>query len=1381
MLSQLVRQRNAASQLRLLKGRSLLQPSARLRHHSHTSRTNSLQTSVGNHSSDTHRHRPSSQSSRSLATAADPVADQPSYFENQPYPSDLQKDKNWRSIFPPIQGDFDPSSLVIVDDALQTKPRQFRKIRGVGGDEPEMMANLELAFKVAHFDRASNLINRLREYHPIGSPGYLELNNRLLQAMGSHAIQTGDRHLVMQIQRWFEVDMPYGGVQPDATTYAIMIRMSLRMFYGPKRDRAVRRYWQFAKEAQVEEEVLGVPVLSERELGELSEICAWDLQQVAIDSMDLRTEEESQPSPKDSPAIKPVEQKGRGLSSLQQSLSIFSHDPLPMKADVADLESKEAYNQRRQKQLESDVMNSAMHRWRAEDKEMKQMMPDSIIRGKHLRPVIAQWHSDLTARIREEEKLIQDAYAAPIRTLEQKERCDYGVYFQDINPEKLAALTILTAMGALVRDGVDNGIKLARVVSNIGSDFYDEVIASKILEKEKKVATSAQRLKVLKGMLSGRKDKDSRSKWHSLLRQIEKEDPQVVWPVHVKTKVGAVLMSLLFEVAKVPVAAGEEAEAMTKKQVTMQPAFQHAYRIAWGKRTGYIHAHPELVKMVAREPTLDLLGRHLPMVCKPRPWTDYKEGAYYLHQNTLVRSTPGETLQPAYVKAALENNGIEQVREVLNILGSTGWNINHDVFNVMAEAWNSGEPIAGLAPVKPKLTYPPKPSPEEGSEAERKWNVMMRDLENQRTGYHSQRCFQNFQLEVARAYLNETFYLPHNMDFRGRAYPIPPYLNQMGADNCRGLLLFSEAKPLGESGLRWLKIQIANLTGFDKASLSEREQYAMDHLDDVLDSANNGLHGRRWWLRAEDPWQCLAACCELRNALQHPNPTEYASRLPIHQDGSCNGLQHYAALGGDRIGAQQVNLEPSDRPSDVYSGVAKFVQESVRREAAQGVPIAKVLEGRITRKVVKQTVMTNVYGVTFVGAMKQVRKQLVDHYPDLSNEEKKDGALYIARKVFEALGTMFQGAHDIQYWLGDCASRVTHSIPPEQVEHLAKQALSPQFEDDGQRVANSREPTKHFRSTVIWTTPLGLPVVQPYRNRVSRRVSTPFQLLSVIDADSSFVVSKRKQLQAFPPNFIHSLDATHMMLSASACHQQGLTFSAVHDSFWTHPSDVDSMNQILREAFVRLHSDDVIKRLAAEFKVRYGRNLLYAKVPLQSRVGKALHEFRKNNRKRTRLHELIEEHKRQELLHSDDPELQAQGRAMKTPASFFEEIGGTDDDLAINRSLGETAVGHVPEDMTVAEKKFARSELMDPGSDPAVSALLGNGFDNEAGLKVDKIIPGGVEGDLEAEMEEEEEAQTKKAVQQRTVWLWLPMRFREVPQKGEWDLSRIRDSKYFFS
>lgn len=173
------------------------------------------------------------------------------------------------------------------------------------------------------------------------------------------------------------------------------------------------------------------------------------------------------------------------------------------------------------------------------------------------------------------------------------------------------------------------------------------------------------------------------------------------------------------------------------------------------------------------------------------------------------------------------------------------------------------------------------------------------------------------------------------MDFRGRVYPLPPHLNHMGNDMCRGLLTFAHAKPLGEAGLRWLKIHVSNLMGKDKISLDDRAAYTEDNLAQVFDSADKPLAGNGWWLKADSPWQALAACKELANAMRSSNPHEYACRLPVHQDGSCNGLQHYAALGRDAAGGSAVNLVPTpeDKPQDVYSQVLRLVLQKLDADA----------------------------------------------------------------------------------------------------------------------------------------------------------------------------------------------------------------------------------------------------------------------------------------------------------------------------------------------------------------------------------------------------------------------------------------------------------------
>ena len=60
----------------------------------------------------------------------------------------------------------------------------------------------------------------------------------------------------------------------------------------------------------------------------------------------------------------------------------------------------------------------------------------------------------------------------------------------------------------------------------------------------------------------------------------------------------------------------------------------------------------------------------------------------------------------------------------------------------------------------------------------------------------------------------------------------------------------------------------------------------------------------------------------------------------------------------------------------MYSQIAALVKAKVDGDAALGVPEALVLQENVDRKLVKQTVMTSVYGVTFVGARQQISSRL---------------------------------------------------------------------------------------------------------------------------------------------------------------------------------------------------------------------------------------------------------------------------------------------------------------------------------------------------------------------------------------------------------------------
>lgn len=125
----------------------------------------------------------------------------------------------------------------------------------------------------------------------------------------------------------------------------------------------------------------------------------------------------------------------------------------------------------------------------------------------------------------------------------------------------------------------------------------------------------------------------------------------------------------------------------------------------------------------------------------------------------------------------------------------------------MKEAWNRGGGIADL-PSRSNVPVPPPPPSSASPTQKKEYKELLARTAQQNRDLYSQRCDVLYKLQVAEEFLNEKFYFPHNIDFRGRAYPIPPHLNHIGSDVCRGLLKFAKRKPLGAEGLRWLKIHL---------------------------------------------------------------------------------------------------------------------------------------------------------------------------------------------------------------------------------------------------------------------------------------------------------------------------------------------------------------------------------------------------------------------------------------------------------------------------------------------------------------------------------------------------------------------------------------------
>ncbi|KAL6983284.1 DNA-directed RNA polymerase 1B, mitochondrial [Sarracenia purpurea var. burkii] len=620
---------------------------------------------------------------------------------------------------------------------------------------------------------------------------------------------------------------------------------------------------------------------------------------------------------------------------------------------------------------------------------------------------------------------------------EGKNRTAYAPYFDHLPAGMMAVITMHKLMGLLMTGGGDGSVRVVQAASQIGEAIEQEVRIHSFLERTKKKNVlnknpEEESETIVKEQQKLRKKVTFLMKKQKLrqVRVIVKEhDNLKPWGQDAQVKVGCRLIQLLMETAYIQ----PPAEQFGDGPPDIRPAFVHTLKNVTketqkGKRYGVIECDP-LVRKGLEKTARHVVIPYMPMLVPPVNWTGYDRGAYMVLPSYMMR-THGAKQQRDEVRRVPKKQ-LEPVFEALNTLGYTKWRVNKRVLSVIDRIWASGGGLADLID-REDVPLPEKPDTEDEAEI-RKWKWKVRALKKENSERHSHRCDIELKLAVARKMKDEDgFFYPHNLDFRGRAYPMHPYLNHLGSDLCRGILEFAEGRALGKSGLLWLKIHLANVYagGVDKLSYDGRIKFTENHVDDIFDSADRPLEGRRWWLGAEDPFQCLATCINLAEALRSSSPETTISHTPVHQDGSCNGLQHYAALGRDKLGAAAVNLVAGEKPADVYSGIAARVLDIMRRDAENDPATdpnalrARLLINQVDRKLVKQTVMTSVYGVTYIGARDQIKKRLKERCAIEDDAELFAASCYAAKTTLIALGEMFEAARSIMSWLGDCAKWV---------------------------------------------------------------------------------------------------------------------------------------------------------------------------------------------------------------------------------------------------------------------------------------------------------------------------------------------------------------------
>lgn len=538
----------------------------------------------------------------------------------------------------------------------------------------------------------------------------------------------------------------------------------------------------------------------------------------------------------------------------------------------------------------------------------------------------------------------------------------------------------------------------------------------------------------------------------------------------------------------------------------------------------------------------------LPFVEPPLDWHDPVSGGF--HTTDIYTTALVKTQSQAYLKK-LAGAEMPVVYQALNHLQQTRWAINPLIFEMFDHYWSMGLAVPGL-PQREVDPIPAKPADiATNEEARKEWRKAARRIHDENNRRMQDRLTIAKIHWVCQNYKDlEAFWFCHQLDWRGRAYPVSYFLHPQGGDLVKALLCFADGKRVEtKEAKRWHMIHGANCWGLDKKTYEERVLWVEQNRDWIFQIASDPLE-HRGWMEAEEPWQFLAWCDDWFRAQTDPM---HESRIVVHQDATQSGIQIYAMLLRDREAAYSTNVVPTPEPQDLYGKVATETERLLREDGSK---IAlEWLEFGITRACCKRPVMTRVYNATqhsariYVGEWAAQQDRPIPMFP---RELKGSSIWFLTQKVWQATNNVIASTSRGQDWLTEVA-----------------------------QVFAERD------RAVEWKTPLGFPVRQWYPKWktvvVKTSIGEKFRQTSLLQEKTN--ADTRRMVQALAPNFIHSLDASAMMQTVANAKAYGITHvAAIHDSFGTHAADAAVMAAATREAYVTLFQGDVLENLRQQLQ-----------------------------------------------------------------------------------------------------------------------------------------------------------------------------------------------------
>lgn len=550
---------------------------------------------------------------------------------------------------------------------------------------------------------------------------------------------------------------------------------------------------------------------------------------------------------------------------------------------------------------------------------------------------------------------------------------------------------------------------------------------------------------------------------------------------------------------------------------------------------------------------------HAPCIEQPKDWVAFNDGGWHTNEMRQVmpfcvniRRVRNIDLLDRIKKSDLT----QHVLPAINQLQRVRWAINTGMLNTLRDLSRSSMDLEEAlqekgpdAPERPDWLLPQgdeKQVMTEEQEAEfKQWKRSMarwhteRKLRGQRWGR-----FRMATMVADKFKGYEAIYFVYQADFRGRLYAQTVGVNPQGSDMQKALLHFADGKALDTpDAVRWFKINGANRYGKDKVTFEERVKWVDDNDKFLLGFADDPV-GNNEWTEADQPLQFLAWAKEYAAWRRDPN---FVSRIPVGLDGSCNGLQHFSAMLRDGVGGKATNLLAATKPNDIYAQVAQVTQAKLSALNLDSLPerdqlFTKLwLQHGMNRTLVKRSVMTLPYGSTRFSCAEFIVQDYLRHglATEFEPGQYQSAANYLSHVVWESIGEVVVAASNAMAWLQKSARTLINN-GHQQIE---------------------------------WTTPSGFPVTQVYNEREEIRINAKLfggcRLWVHKPIDEPKLSGHKNGLA---PNFVHSMDASHLMLTVNACQDAQInSLAMIHDDYGTHAADTQKLYETIRSTFVEMY------------------------------------------------------------------------------------------------------------------------------------------------------------------------------------------------------------------